>query len=144
MTQAPAPPRRTSEQRTSAAQPRNGLGIAALACGLVGIFAGFIPLLFIVTGSLAILAVFFGIVGIRRARSGDATNGPVAIAGLIAGLIALGMLVWGLSVVYSGLSRLDTEFDHIGQQGTSQSAAQRVIDNQEHRMIRQGMFIGNS
>lgn len=47
---------------------RNGLGIAALCCGLVGILVGLIPFMFLASGALGILAIVFGIVGFAAPR----------------------------------------------------------------------------
>ena len=69
--------------------PRNGLGIAALVLGILslpGAIAG--GVLGIVLG---ILALIFGIVGMRRAKRGEATNNGMALAGAILG--AVGLLV---------------------------------------------------
>ena len=83
------------------ATPKNGLGIAALIAGILSlpaaftIFGGFI---------LAVIAIVLGFIGYRRARTGEATNGGMAIGGIVLGvlgiilsavLIAVG--VWGFN-----------------------------------------------
>lgn len=66
--------------------PRNGLGIAALIAGILSlpaaftIFGGFI---------LAVVAIILGIIGYRRARSGEASNGGMAIAGIVLGVLGI-------------------------------------------------------
>lgn len=130
---APAPP-----------QPKNGLAIAALCCGLVGILVGLIPLMFLAAGALAILAIVFGIVGIRRVSRREATNRGMAIAGLIAGVAAAAMAIWGISIVFSGINQLDNEINKLDSStGTAQVHAQRVVNHQEHRMIAQDIFVAN-
>jgi MFS-type transporter involved in bile tolerance (Atg22 family) len=73
---------------------RSGLSTAAMTCGIIGACLGLIPILGIVAFPLGILAVIFGIVGIRRkARKG------FAITGLVTGLLALLFAVIGIVVV---------------------------------------------
>ena len=72
------------------AGPRNGMGTAALVCGIVAI-----PLDLTFYGGviLGILAIIFGGVGLGRAKRGEATNRGAAMAGLILGIVALALLV---------------------------------------------------
>ncbi|GAA3376272.1 DUF4190 domain-containing protein [Streptomyces sannanensis] len=70
------------------AAPQNGFGITALVLGIVSV------VLFCLYGFqiiLGILAVIFGVLGRNRAKRGEATNGGMALAGIILG--ALGILV---------------------------------------------------
>ncbi len=66
--------------------PSNGIGIAALVVGIVSLFTWWIPVLGLV---VAIVAVVLGIVGIRKASKGQATNKGMAIAGLVTGALGL-------------------------------------------------------
>lgn len=68
-----------------AAAPRNGLGIAALVLGIIGAL-----LFWTVIGGLVLglLALIFGIIGYRRTRRGEATNGAMSIIGAILGTLA--------------------------------------------------------
>ncbi len=69
------------------APPRNGLSIAALVLGIlalitsVTVFGGGVL--------LGIIAIVLGFVGRSRAKKGHATNGGVALAGIITGAIGL-------------------------------------------------------
>lgn len=79
----------------------NGLGIAALVCGILSII-----LCWTVVGGviLGILGIVFGVVGRRRANRGDASNGGMAIGGAICGaaglvLVAL-LIVLGVSIFH--------------------------------------------
>jgi hypothetical protein len=66
--------------------PKNGLGIAAL---VVAIFA-LVSCWTVVGGViLGIVAVILGIVGRSRAKSGQATNGGIAIAGILLGVLGV-------------------------------------------------------
>ena len=68
------------------AQPRNGLGMAALVCGIIAVALSFIPGVNIFTWPLGVLAIVFGAVGWARANKGQATNKGQAIAGLVLGI----------------------------------------------------------
>lgn len=69
--------------------PQNGMGIAALILGIVGL----VSCCFVVP---SVLAIVFGVIGNRKAKEGSATNGGMAMAGLIMGIIgvALAVLYW--------------------------------------------------
>ena len=68
------------------AQPSNGIGIAAMVVGIVALLLCWIPFLGLV---LAIVALVLGIVGIRKASRGEATNKGMAITGVVTGGLAL-------------------------------------------------------
>jgi len=109
---------------------------------LVGILVGLIPLMFQASGTLATLAIVFGVIGIRHVQRGEATNMPVAIAGLVTGVAAFALAVWGIIIVMSGLTSLSAALDHA--QGHPATAASQVVMTQEDRVIRQCLFLGNS
>ncbi|CAN5251915.1 hypothetical protein BH24ACT10_BH24ACT10_01640 [soil metagenome] len=73
--------------------PRNGLGIAALVLGVLGLLTSWL----VVGGLLGIVAIVLGFIGRGRAKRGEATNGGMALAGIITG--ALAVLVAALVVV---------------------------------------------
>lgn len=79
----PAPP--------SSAQPQNGLGVAALVFGIVQFVC--LPVI------ASILAIVFGILGRKKAKQGLATNGGMATAGLILGIVGLALTVISLIVM---------------------------------------------
>ena len=84
------------------AQPQNGMGTAALVMGILGII-GCIPLIG------GILGIIFGRIGMRNAEQGLATNGGVAKAGYILGIIAtvlavIGIVVWIIAIVFAATS----------------------------------------
>ena len=108
--------------------PRNGLGIAALIAGILSlpaaftIFGGFI---------LALVAIILGIVGYRRSRTGESTNGGMAIGGvglgvlgivLSAVLIAIG--IWGFNT-FGGRDY----FDCMRQAGNDRAAQLQCEDD---------------
>lgn len=71
----------------SGAPARNGLGIAALVLGLAGLLFAvlFFPLGFV----LAVVGIILGIIGMRRASRGEATNRGMALSGVILSIVAL-------------------------------------------------------
>lgn len=123
---------------------RNGLGIAAAICGVVGILLGLVPILFIASGALGLLGIVFGIFAIHEVSTGKATNRVVSIAGVVTGVIALGLALWGVSVIFAGVNALSHELDELGSGGAS-PAAQIVhaVTHQEGRLIHQSLWIGN-
>ncbi len=68
-------------------KPKNGLGVAALVLGILSIPLGFF--FFPVGILIGLLAVILGAVGYGRARKGRATNGGLALTGLITGIIGM-------------------------------------------------------
>lgn len=84
------------------AQPRNGMGTAALVLGILAVLGAITVIGGILLG---LLALIFGIVGLRRVGKGVATNKGVAIAGIVTGLIgliaAVALAVAGASLFFS-------------------------------------------
>jgi hypothetical protein len=64
-----------------AGMPRNGMGIASLVMGILGIII--LPIVF------SVLAIIFGGVGIARANRGEATNKGMATTGMVLGIIGI-------------------------------------------------------
>lgn len=90
---------------------RNGLGVAALIIGIVGVLFGLIPLLFFISGTLGLLAAIFGFIGRARAGRGIASNGGMALSGAILGLISMGLASWGLVVTVSAFGDAATQLN---------------------------------
>ena len=67
-------------------KPKNGMGTAALVFGILAVLTFWFPVLGAV---LAIVAIILGVVGRGRVRKGVATNGGVALTGLILGVLVL-------------------------------------------------------
>lgn len=68
---------------------RNGLGVAALVLGILAFFTG----VFFVGAALGVAAIVLGVLGRGRAKRGEATNGGMALAGIILGVIGILMTV---------------------------------------------------
>jgi hypothetical protein len=82
----PPPPHPYSGFAPPPTGPRNGLGTAALALAIVGLL-----FCWTVAGGviLGLCAVIIGFVGQGRVKSGEATNGGVAISGIVLGFLAI-------------------------------------------------------
>ena len=78
-----------------AAVSNNGFAVASLVLGVVGVV---MTVTFRIGLISDVLAVVFGALGITRAREG-APNGGLAKAGMILGLVGLGLLLLLLVVV---------------------------------------------
>ncbi|MFB7533224.1 DUF4190 domain-containing protein [Streptomyces sp. NPDC056178] len=81
--------------------PANGLGIAAMVLGIIAV-AGFC--MWGLGVVLGVLALIFGIIGRGRVRRNEATNGGMALAGIILGSIGivisgafLALMIWGIA-----------------------------------------------
>ncbi|KOV66164.1 integral membrane protein [Streptomyces sp. MMG1121] len=76
--------------------PSNGLGTAALVCGILAA-VGF--LMWPIALVLGILAIIFGAIGRGKAKRGEATNPGMALAGLICGVAGIVLMVGFYGVV---------------------------------------------
>jgi hypothetical protein len=104
--------------------PQNGLGIASLVTAIVAllsIFGGVV---------LGVVAVILGFLGWGRAKRGEATNGGVAVAGIVLGFLSIieaiaviGLFIWGFGEV-GGTDYVDC----LARAGSDQEAAQHCAD----------------
>lgn len=97
--------------------PANGLGIAAMVVGIVGLALFWIPIVGLV---LSIVAIPLAVVGMRRTMgiSPTATNKGMAITGLVTGIIGLALsAVWTIAV-FSAADDTDDYFDCIDRADT--------------------------
>lgn len=84
----PPPPGYGDENRNHGREPRNGLGLAALVCGIIAVVLSLIPVLNVFTWPLGVLAIVFGAIGWGRVNNGTATNKGQAITGLVLGIVS--------------------------------------------------------
>ncbi|AJZ82969.1 DUF4190 domain-containing protein [Streptomyces sp. AgN23] len=70
-------------------RPSNGMGTAALVCGIVGLVCGITYFLWVFAVILGILAITFGAIGKGKVGRGQANNGGSATAGLVCGIIGM-------------------------------------------------------
>ena len=75
---------------------RNGFGVTALVVGIVSVLF----LCTLIPVPLGIVAVIFGVLGLGRARRGEADNRGMAIAGLVMGGVATAVVVAILVMIF--------------------------------------------
>jgi hypothetical protein len=78
----------------------NGIATAALVCGIGAVLLAWIPFIVVAGFVLAVLALVFGVQGVRRANVADSGRGQ-ALAGIVLGALGVALTVIGviLSVV---------------------------------------------
>ena len=76
---------------------KNGIGIAALILGIAGLLGGFVPF----AGVASILAIIFGVIGLKRVKNGEANNRGMALAGMWLGIA--GVAISFIFVVVIGI-----------------------------------------
>lgn len=91
-------PRRGYEQPAPRPPARNGLGIAAMVLGLVGLPFFLTGLTAPVAIILGLIAVPLALVGLGRVRRREATNRGMARTGLVLGLACIVMGIWSIVV----------------------------------------------
>lgn len=77
-------------------QSGNGLGVAALVCGILGIVGSFIPIVRYFTLVLAILGIIFGV---KARKSCTPEKKGLATAGLVLGIIGTAFSALGVICV---------------------------------------------
>jgi hypothetical protein len=120
----PPPPQPYAGYTPPPAAPKNGLGIAALVVAIIA-------LLSVVGGVvLGVVAVILGFLGWQRARRGEATNGGIAIAGIVLGILSIieAVVVIVMSVwVFNEVGGTDY-MDCLTKAGSDQAEVQRCVD----------------
>ncbi len=126
----PPPPQPYAGYTPPPVGPKNGLGIAALVVAIIALFS-------VVGGVvLGVVAVILGVLGLQRARRGEATNGGVAIAGIVLGILSIieAIVVIVLSVwVFNEVGGTDY-MDCLSKAGSDQDAVQRCADQFQHKV----------
>jgi Domain of unknown function (DUF4190) len=126
----PPPPQPYSGFAPPPTGPKNGLGVAALVVAIIALFS-------VVGGVLlGVVAIILGFLGLGRARRGEATNGGVAVAGIVLGLVSIieaivviALAVWGFDKV-GGTDYIDC----VSKAGNDQQAIQQCADQFRERV----------
>lgn len=102
------------------AAPKNGLGIASLIVAIIGLLSIFGGIL------LGIVAVILGVLGRGRAKRGEATNGGVATAGIVLGVLAVvvSIIAIALTVMFAREVGAGDLFECLQQAGNDVEAQQ--------------------
>nr|WP_090341870.1 DUF4190 domain-containing protein [Mycolicibacterium malmesburyense]CRL71969.1 hypothetical protein CPGR_02176 [Mycolicibacterium malmesburyense] len=110
--------------------PKNGIGIAALVVAIIALLSVFGGIV------LGVVAVILGFIGWQRAKRGEATNGGVAMAGIVLGILSIieaivviWLAVWGFNQV-GGTDYIDC----INRAGNDQDAVQQCAEQFQQRV----------
>jgi hypothetical protein len=126
----PPPPQQPYPgQAVAPTAPKNGMGIASLVTAIIGLFTVFGGLL------LGVVAIILGFIGWRRAKQGEATNGGVAIAGIVLGILGVIVSIVAIVLAVSFFNEVGgTDYiDCLSKAGSDQDAMQQCADQfQEH------------
>ena len=98
-------------------QARNGLGVAALVLGILAVLTGF----FLIGGLLGVVAIILGFLGRGRAKRGEATNGGMALAGIILGVIGVLLTAVVIAIGASFLSEFGSLTECLSSAGQDQA-----------------------
>lgn len=105
-------------------QPRNGLGLASVILGPIGLLPSLFTLIPIIGVAYAIFAIpiagtglGLGIAGLRRVHTGVATNGGAAKTGLWFSAIDLGLVVLGIVIAIVVSASTSSTSDCVPVQG---------------------------
>jgi hypothetical protein len=112
--------------------PRNGLGIAALILGIVGVVIGIIPFFFWLAGVLGVIGLILGFIGRGRAKRGEATNGTMALWGIITSAVAV-VLSIAILIAWD-----DLRVEWVGPEDTASPAAENTGSPEETSAPTQG------
>ncbi|MGZ6804711.1 MAG: DUF4190 domain-containing protein [Nocardioidaceae bacterium] len=109
----------------------NGMGTAALVLGILAVVGSITVVGGIVLG---ILAVVFGFLGRGKAGRGEATNGGMALAGLICGAVGIvlagALVAVGVAVFHSDSGQKFVDcMDRAGTSTVAQDACKRQFQN---------------
>ena len=103
--------------------PRNGLGIAAFALGVVATIAGLIPLMWLLALPSGIIGLTLGFAGRKRVKRGRADNGGMSLAGIILSALGTILAIIGMVIFFNALSDFGKSMDELGAQLNSTPAA---------------------
>lgn len=94
-------------------RPSKGMAVASITLGIVGACIGMIPLFGLFAFPMGILAVIFGLIGVRKAKRNGGGGKGLARAGWIMGLVAITLGVVGMQIVSGAIDDLDDGFNDI-------------------------------
>lgn len=115
----------------------NGIAVAALTCGILAIALGWIPLLFVIGAVLAVLALVFGAVGLRRAARTGRGRG-FAIAGIVTGGVGVLAVIVGAIftvLVWRAVDAYERPVDHLADDPMCEVIGGSVVGEGEIRNV---------
>jgi hypothetical protein len=105
--------------------PKNGPGLAAAIIAPIGILFGLVPLTGFIAVICGLVAVPLALVGWSRYRYRRASNGRTTVSGLIVGIGALALGIWGVAIVSGATDRL---FDRLSGPAPVIGASANQVD----------------
>jgi hypothetical protein len=108
----PNGPQQPGQPPFGTAQPGTGNGVAtaAITCGLIGLLFAWMPVFVVIGGTLALLALIFGIRGLKRSRSTGAGRGK-AVTGIVTGSVGIALsivgIIWTVSMIREVLAFIE-------------------------------------
>jgi hypothetical protein len=89
------PPLPGSQQPTFGSPRRRGMAVASFVIGLVSLLLGWVPVIAVLAAVGVVIALVFGIIGIRRASAQGGYGRGLAIAGVVLSVVAIPVCVVG-------------------------------------------------
>jgi len=110
---APPPgyPVQPGQQFVYVSEPRNGLGLASIILGILGLLFGLVPLTGFIAFGLGAVAVILALANRGRLKRGRATNRKTTWAGLITGFLAIALGIVGMVIFFDAVSDLGEDLD---------------------------------
>lgn len=124
----PPPPYQQPMYAPAPVEPKNGLGLAALIVGIIGITMGLIPILFWFALIMGVIALALGLAAHGRVRRGTATNKKVSIAGWVTGLASIALGVIGMVVVFNAVEDFGNDLEDLSNDISEYSQCVDAID----------------
>jgi Domain of unknown function (DUF4190) len=132
----PPPPQPYAGYAPPPISPKNGLGIGSLVIAIIGLLFVWSVVLGIIAG---LVAVILGFVGWGRAKRGEATNGGVAIAGIVLGFLAIVISLIFVAIWIGVFNRVGggDYLDCLSEAGSDERAIQQCADQFQDRLQRE-------
>jgi uncharacterized protein DUF4190 len=129
----PPPPQPYSGWAPPPTAPKNGLGVVALVIAIIGLVFCWSVIGGVILG---IAAVIIGFVARGRVKRGEATNGGVAIAGIVLGFLAIIVSLVFIPIWIGMFDELGgTDYvDCVSKAGSDQQAIQQCADQFRERV----------
>lgn len=95
----------------------NGMAVAGLVLGVVGVVFGLIPFTFFIAFICGLLGLIFGLIGWRKPKKNPRRGGKgMGIVGSILSAIALALSIWGMTIVFGAVEDIDDAFQEFEEE----------------------------